>query len=188
MQRRALVSVTALATLLLLSTHATSVPPTRIEFSFDETFPNGFLTAFCGFPVFVHIEGAGTTTLHYDRNGQLVRELDTLATGATTTLFSPVALGGTGGSFTETTHAPSTFLYPNGADIGDTALIILNGVQRTSGPGGPRIVGREAYEGIIIDFTPDGVPVVDLVGVMSQSGQFDLGAVLQARCDAIAAP
>ncbi len=188
MQRHALVSVTALVTLLLLSTHATSVPPTRVEFAFDEIFPNGFLTDFCGFPVLVHVQGAGTTTLHYDQDGKLVRELDTLATGAITTIFSPVELGGTGKSFTDETHAPSTFLYPNGTAIGDTAIVILNGVQRTSGPGNPRIVGRESYEGVIIDYTADGVPVVDPVVLTSQHGQFDLATALQARCDALAGP
>ena len=70
MQRRALVSVTALATLLLLSTHATSAPPTRVDFAFDEIFPSGFLTAFCGFPVFVHVQGAGTTTLIVTLSGR----------------------------------------------------------------------------------------------------------------------
>ena len=188
MQRRALVSVTALATLLLLNTHATSAPPTRIDFAFDEIFPSPFLTDFCGFPVLVHVQGAGTTTLHYDQDGKLVRELDTLAQGATTTIFSPVGLGGTGKSFSDETHAPSTFLYPNGAEIGDTAIVILNGVQRTSGPGNPRIVGRESYEGVIIDYTPDGVPVVDPMVLTSQHGQFDLEAVLQARCVALTGP
>lgn len=183
--QRAFVSVTALATLLLVSTHATSVPPTRVGFAFDEIFPSEFLTAFCGFPVFVHVQGAGTTTLHYDQDENLVRELDTLAAGATTTIFSPVELGGTGESFTDEAHAPSTFLYPNGTDIGDTAIVILNGVQRTSGPGNPRIVGRESYEGVIIDYTPDGVPVVDPMVLTSQHGQFDLEAVLEARCDAL---
>jgi hypothetical protein len=33
----------------------------------------------------------------------------------------------------------------------------------------PRIVGREVYEGVIIDFTPDGVPIVDPIALISQS-------------------
>jgi YD repeat-containing protein len=185
--KRAFVSVTAVA-LLLLAAQAASMPPTRVDFAFDETFPSGFLPSFCGIPVFIHVQGGGTTTLHYDNDGNLIRELDTLAEGATTTIFSPVELGGTGKSFTDETHAPSTFLYPDGTDIGDAAIVILNGVQRTSGPGNPRIVGRESYEGVIIDYTPDGVPVVDPIVLVSQHGQFDLVAVLQARCDALAAP
>jgi hypothetical protein len=61
-------------------------------------------------------------------------------------------------------------------------------VQRTSGPGSPRIAGREVYEGVIVDFTPDGVPIVDPVALISQSGQFDLAAVLEARCAALTDP
>jgi hypothetical protein len=188
MQRRALISGMALAALLLFVSHAAATPPTRIDFAFDDTFPSGFLSAFCGIPVLVHIKGGGTTTLYDDKNGALVREHDTLAPGVTTTIFSPVEIGGTGESFTDVTHAPSMFLYPDGTDVGDTAIVILNGVQRTSGRGNPRIVGRESYEGVIIDYTPDGVPIVDPLILISQSGQFDLEAVLQARCEALGAP
>lgn len=174
--------------LFVFSVCAAAMPPTRIFFEFDETFPSDFLTDACGIPVWIHEQGAGTTTLHYDGNGQLVRELDSLAPGATATIFSPIELGGTGMSFTDVTHAPSTFLYADGTDIGDTAIVILNGVQRTSGPGNPRLVGRQVYEGVIIDFTPDGVPVVDPVNLISESGQFDAAAVLQARCAALSSP
>lgn len=187
MPARAFASAASLA-LFVFSVCAAAMPPTRISFEFDVTFPSDFLTDACGIPVWVHEQGAGTTTLHYDSDGQLVRELDTLAPGVTVTIFSPVELGGTGMSFTDVTHAPSTFLYADGTDIGDTAIVILNGVQRTSGPGNPRLVGRQVYEGVIIDFTPEGVPVVDPVNLISESGQFDVAAVLQARCAALSGP
>ena len=51
--------------------------------------------------------------------------------------------------------------------------MILNAVRRTSGPGNPRIVRHEVDEGVIVDFTPDGVPIVDTVAILLQSGQFD---------------
>jgi hypothetical protein len=188
MRRRALLAVIGFATLLLSVGSVDAAPPTFIQFEFDETFPNGFLTAFCGVPVFIHLVGAGTTTLHYDRSGALIREFDTLAPGLTTTIFSPLGAGGTGKSFTDVTRAVSTFLYPEGTEIGDPAIVIFNGVQRTSGPGNPRIVGREVYEGVVIDFTPDGVPIVDPVTLISQSGRFDLAAVLEARCAALTDP
>src|SRR5262245_26779803 len=188
MRRRALCTVTGLATLLLLVASVDAAPPTRIQFEFDETFLSGPLTAFCGVPVFIHVVGAGTTTLHYDKSGALIREFDAMAPGLTTTIFSPLGAGGTGKSFTDVTRAVSTFLYPEGTEIGDPAIAIFNGVQRTSGPGNPRIVGREVYEGVIVGFTPDGVPIVDPVTLISQSGQFDLAAVLQARCAALTDP
>lgn len=183
MERRALFSVAGLATLLLFVAPVAAAPPTRIAFAFDEVFPSGVLSALCGIPVWIHLQGGGTTTLFYDKSGiQVIRELDTLAEGAKTTIFSPVDLGGTGKSFTDITRGPTTFLYPEGTDIGDPAIVILNGVQRTSGPGNPRIVGHEVQQGVVIDFTPDGVPIVDTLAIISQSGQFDITAVLEARC------
>lgn len=187
-RRRALRAVSSVATLLLIVAPATAASPTRIPFEIDETFPSGSLTAVCGVPVWVHVEGGGTTTLFHDQSGQVSRELDTLAEGARTTIFSPLDAGGTGKSFTDVTHSPATFLYPQGTDIGDPATVIINGVQRTSGPGNPRIVGHEVFQGVIIGFTPDGVPIVDTVAIISQAGQFDVAAVLQARCAALIDP
>jgi len=190
MKLSALVALIGVAILLLLAVPTPAAPPTRIAFEIDATFPSGFLTAFCGIPVSIHVQGAGTTTLFYDQSGtQVIRELDTLAKGLTTTIFSPIdEPGGTGKSFTDATHSPTTFLYPEGTQIGAPAIVILNGVQRTSGPGNPRIVGHEVDEGVIVDFTSDGVPVVDTVAILSQSGQFDLEAVLEARCATLTGP
>src|SRR5437867_1620910 len=100
MEARVLFSVAGLATLLLFVAPVTAAPPTRIPFELDVTLPSGFLTAACGIPVYVHLQGGGTTTLYYDKSGtRVVRELDTLAEGLTTTIFSPVEQGGTGKSF-----------------------------------------------------------------------------------------
>lgn len=104
----------------------------------------------------------------------------------TTTIFSPVEQGGTGKSFTDVTRATTTFAYPEGTEIGDPAIVVFNGVQRTSGPGNPRLVGHQVYEGVIFDYTADGVPIVDLVALISESGQFDVSAVLDARCATLA--
>ena len=89
MRRRALFPVTGLAMLLLFVASVDAAPPTRIQFEFDVTFHNGFLTALCGVPVFIHLVGAGTTTLHYDKSGALIREFDTMAPGLTTTMAAP---------------------------------------------------------------------------------------------------
>lgn len=104
----------------------------------------------------------------------------------TTTIFSPVEQGGTGKSFTDVTRATTTFAYPEGTEIGDPAIVVFNGVQRTSGPGNPRLVGHQVYEGVIFDYTADGVPIFDLVALISESGQFDVSAVLDARCATLA--
>jgi YD repeat-containing protein len=86
MPARAFADAASLA-LFVFSVCAAAMPRTRISFQFDETFPSDFLTDACGIPVWIHEQGAGTTTLHYDSDGQLVRELDTLAPGATVTIF-----------------------------------------------------------------------------------------------------
>ena len=115
MERRLLFFASGLATLLLFVATVTAAPPTRIPFEFDETFPSDFLTAVCGIPVFLHVQGAGTTTLYYDKSGtQLVREHDTLAPGARSTIFSPVEIGGTGKSFTEVYARPIHVPVPRG--------------------------------------------------------------------------
>ena len=189
MKRRIVLSIISMASLLLSIGPVQADKPTFIQFEFDETFPSEFLTGLCGISVFVHLKGGGTTTLYYDKSGtQLIREHDTLAEGATTTIFSPVELGGTGKSFTDVTHGPSTFSYPEGTAIGDPAVVTLYGVERTSGPGNPRIVGRQVTAGVIIDYTADGVPIVDIVDLISLSGQFDVLATLEARCATLTNP
>ena len=176
MARRLLFALVGATTLLLPVTFAASAPPTRIPFEFDETFQSGFLTNQCGFPVIAHQVGTGTTTLFYDNTGTVVREFDTLR--LTTTYSSPDS----GKSFTEVIRAPAIFLYPEGNDVGDSAILIILGVQRTSGPGSPRNVGREVFEAVIVGMSPEGVPITDIVSSISQTGQFDVAAVAQARC------
>jgi hypothetical protein len=144
MSRCELFAIAGVATLLLCVAAVTADPPTRIPFEIDAMFPSVFLTAVCGIPVSFNLQGAETATLFYDQGGtQVIRELDTLAEGAATTIFSPLEAGSTGQSFTDVTHSPVTFLYPEGTVIGGPAIVITNGVQRTSGPGNPRIVGHE---------------------------------------------
>lgn len=161
---------------------ALAAPPTRVVFEVDETFPSDFLSVVCGTEVWVHLQGAGTTSLYYDKSGALQREFDRLAAGFISTIFAPA----TGKSFTEVLHNTTTFAYPNGTALGATAIVTTNGVQRTSGPGNPRIVGHQVFEGLIIDYTEDLVPIVDPVVLLQASGQFDVDAVIAARCAAIA--
>jgi hypothetical protein len=189
MARRALLTVySAAALLLLLSAAATATSPIRVPFQIDETFRSRFLTNNCGFPVFVHMEGTGMITLYYDKSGALIRELDMFANGLMSTYFSPVELGGTGKFFTEVLRSPTVILYPEGADVGDPAIVIMHGVQRTSGPGNARNVGREVDEALIIELTPEGAPIGAIVGTISQTGQFDVTSVVQARCALLGDP
>lgn len=177
MMKRCALYCAILGTLLL--GRADASPPTRIPFEFDDTFHSGFLSRTCGIPVYVHTQGAGIITLFYDAMGaQIIREIDTLPNGATTTYFSP----DTGRSLTQVVHTPVTYVYLGGTDIGDPVIAITNGVQFTSGTGNPRVVGHEMRDGAIVELTPEGFPIVELFDAVSQSGQFDINAVVRARC------
>src|SRR4029453_6027578 len=102
MKRGVLLAIACVAALLLCAAPVTANPPTRIPFEIDAMFPSAFLTAVCGIPVSFHPQGAETATLFYDQGRtQVIRELDTLAEGAATTIFSPLEAGSTGQSFTD---------------------------------------------------------------------------------------
>ena len=88
MRRLTCLIASSVATALLLVSTSAAAPPTRIPFEVDVTFPS-FFTSLCGVPVFLHVEGGGTTTLFYDQDGNVIRELDTAPGGIQFTLFSP---------------------------------------------------------------------------------------------------
>jgi hypothetical protein len=173
---------------LFLAAPVLAAPPTRIPLELDETFQSRFLSNACGVPVWVHIEGTGTITLFYSRNGALIRELQTYPQGVTSTYYSPVELGGTGKSLTQVIHSPITILYPDGTEIGDPAIAIYNGVQLTAGPGNARIVGHEVREAVIVGFTPEGTPLIEEGEAITQAGQFDVAPVVEARCELLTDP
>ncbi|HEY1325883.1 MAG TPA: hypothetical protein VGI14_03025 [Casimicrobiaceae bacterium] len=172
----------------LVAAAANATPPARVPFDINDTFRSRFLSNVCGFPVMVHMQATGTVKLFRDNDGVLMREIDMSATGFVNTYFSPIQLGGTGKSFTETLRSPTIILYPEGAEPGDPAIVILHGVQRTSGPGNPLNAGREVDEAVVVELSSDGAPVDDIVGTISQDGQFEVLPVAQARCAALGGP
>jgi hypothetical protein len=189
MARLALLAASAVATLLLMAAEATASPPTRITLNIDATFASPFLTGLCGIPVSLHEQGTVTVTLFYDQSGAVIRELDTIPGGFSVTRFSPADEGGTGKSSTSVEHTSYKTLYPEGTALGDPAIIIATGLQRTSGPGNPRFVGRQVFEAVIVGETLEGIPVADPVALISQSGQFgDPEAFFQAVCDTLTDP
>jgi len=192
MARLALLAASAVATLLwLMAAEATASSPTRITLDIDETFASPFLTSLCGIPVSLHEQGTVTVTLFYDASGtQVIRELDTLPGGFTVTRFSPAdEEGGTGKSSTSVEHTSYKTLYPEGTALGDPAIIIATGLQRTSGPGNPRFVGRQVFEAVIIGETLEGIPIAEPVDVISQAGQFgNAEAFFEAVCASLTDP
>jgi hypothetical protein len=78
---------------------------------------------------------------------------------------------------------PVRILYPEGTDLGDPGIIIITGAIDFAAPGGPVIAGRQVLEGVIVDYTPEGIPFVDPVEELSTSGHFpEFEAFAAARC------
>ena len=57
------------------ATAALAVPPTQTSVYVNETFENAELTAKCGFPVQVHLDGILKVITSYDRAGTPVRQI-----------------------------------------------------------------------------------------------------------------
>ena len=184
MIHRASSALTSAALLLALVVPAGATPPDRISFAIDETFQSGFLSSRCGTPVWVHVQGTGTMLSFYEKSGQLIREMEVMPGGATRTYYAPA----TGKMFTQTVHTPTTYLFPEGVFEGAPALAIYHGVQHTSGPGSPRLVGREVREAFIDGITAEGAPLVSVGDPIWQAGQFNVGPVAASRCALLTAP
>jgi hypothetical protein len=135
--------------------------------------------------VFTTKQGTGTATLFYDNSGGLVREIDVMPGGLRSTYYAPQ----TGKSFTETIHTPIIWLFPDGAYEGAFALRIVHGVQLTAGPlGTALVVGREVDEAIVTGISLDGIPELDVGNAISLAGQFDIEALIDARCALLTDP
>jgi hypothetical protein len=170
--------VLGLVAALVFSSSGTANPPTRFTFSLDDTFPALATSAVCGFDVFVHIEGTATAQLFYDQNGVLIRELDTNPS-LQTTFFAP----STGASFTFPAGGSFVQDYVNGTAIGSTLVATLTGYIGGTGSTAPN-AGRIVFESVIVDISPEGIPVVDLVSEISSSGHFNEDTAA-ARCAAL---
>ena len=162
MRKLALLSTVVAFVIGLAAVPSVAGPPTQLFLEDDITFPSGGLTAACGFPVFVSIQGGIHIMLRMDRNGVLT-ETDTQSKWALT-LSAPTQ--GTSFSYK---FGPSKWVYPEGAVLGGPAIIYANGVD-VRYPGVPAEAGRTVIRGEIIDIRPDGVPVADFVEVLSESG------------------
>lgn len=155
-------------------------PPTHLFLEDDASFQSGGLTAACGFPVFITLEGGIHIMLRTDRDGVL-HELDTFSDWSVT--FSAPTQG-TSFSFK---FGPATFVYPEGTAVGAPAIITVRGID-TRIPGFPAQAGRTVFLGEVIDISPEGVPIADFVDVISQAGnQLPPGEGVAAICSALTA-
>ena len=168
---RRLAAFLTLAAALLLPAAATAAPTLRLSFPIDEAFPADGLTALCGVPVWIHVEGEDQVTYFYDANGQIVRELD-YSPGFRFTIYSPVEDGGTGRTFTYPSTVQLHVDYPHGTTVGSPAIITVTGLTGFAAPGVAG-AGRSVFEGVVSD-TSDGLPHLDWpTAVLSVVGSYN---------------
>lgn len=126
-----------------------------IDVSHHEPILKGFLSEYCGFDVYVQGEGSLDVTLHYNGDGRIVRENYSSA-GASVTYSAPL----TGRSYRFPWMPREEFVYPGGAVIGGTAIYRITGMI-VNHPGIPPEAGLLSVQGTVVDFTPDGAPLVE---------------------------
>lgn len=168
MHKLALSLAVATTAVGLLAAPTAAGPPTQLFFEDDAMFQSGGLTAACGFPVFITIKGGIHIMLRTDRNGVL-HELDTFSDWSFT--FSAPSQGT---SFSQK-FGPATFVYPEGTAPGAPSIVTIRGVD-THVAGFPAQAGRTVFLGEVLFVTPEGVPVVDPISVISQTGNQLSGA------------
>ena len=160
----------------------------QIAIQVHDSFTAPFMSAACGVPVTITIDGVARVNLTRNSSGLVVKEHDVL-TSFTATFASPLALGGTGLSFTNRSPGLATFEYGDGAVIGSSAVITLVGLQGpAAGAGSSITAGYQQLTGTVIGFSPEGVPVVDFDGpVSSEHGRWPsfFDVVLAERCAAL---
>jgi len=144
----------------------------------DFTYPLGYYSQLCGFPVQFRLSGAIDSTIFFDRSGSVVREVDTQP-GAKETFSSPY------GSFSFPFASTLVTTYTNGAAVGSPAVATGEGLGGKV-PGIPADAGQITYQGVVVDESPSGIPIVGFAGVLSMHGHAnDPAAADAAICAAL---
>lgn len=182
---RRIILLLAVALLALIGAGAASSAPravhlqNAIDLSISVTDP--VLSEICGFDAMLTVSGAYDVTLIYDDAGLVAREIDTTPAG---TLTWSSAYGSISFPMAQT----STATYPGGATIGSTANFTLNGLF-TRVPGVPPEAGIQIVtNAIVVDFTPEGVPLVEATGastIIDRGIRQEGNALVAAICAAL---
>jgi hypothetical protein len=165
----------------LAAAPAQATRPSHFSEPVNLTFPEDYLTDFCGFEVFRSFVGTLKSTLLYDGSGKVIREIDTQP-GATLSFYSPE----TGKSFSFPFAAILRTDYTNGAALGSEAVSYGSGLSLKV-PGISAHAGRAVFSSVVVDHTPYGVPIVAFTGIISWVGhENDPDEVDAAFCEALA--
>jgi hypothetical protein len=171
---------TALA-LLAIAASATGAGAQKLSFDVDENFYAPFTSDLCGIEVWIRFEGRVVVTVISDKDGAVVRELDTQP-GFTTTFYSPE----TGKSFRFPEAIVWHWEYPEGAYPGAPVQGMATGMHGRGGKvtdAGRVLFAGEVWDVVEIDGVP--LPLIDFWPV-GGSGRFaDEVTYLAGRCEAL---
>ena len=137
----------------------------HVQDEIDFTFPLPGLTNACGYPVLSSIVGKVNIVVTYDADGHPVREVDSGV--VTRTIFAPST--GRAVSFPFSLNAVADYAPDGTAIVQATGLFVNAHI-----PGDPQLrflAGREVWSAVIVEIRPDGVPIFELVDLLSRTGR-----------------
>jgi hypothetical protein len=157
--RRLLVFIIVAVSALAVPATSSAVRAVHLQDAVDisNSFQSSLLSGACGFSVTVTVSGALDETLIYNDAGLVVRQIEN--TPAATVTFSSLY-----GSFSFPSAVTSHYSYAGGATLGSTANFTSSGLLRFGRvPGfGASNAGIDIVaNAVVVDFTPEGIPVVD---------------------------
>ena len=121
-------------------------------------------TAVCGFEIRGHFVGESHWTVFYDKDGNIVKEVDTFPS-LKVTVYRP----GTDQSYTSAQPAVLIAYYTDNAVVGSTARVFSAGLfERIPGIGMEG--GRLEFNAVVVDIDDAGVPLIQFVSLISESG------------------
>ncbi len=170
MRRGLLVGILALLGAMALASTA-SARSQHYTFPIEDEFVAEGLSDVCGFEVRGSVQGTVRVTLILDREGNVVREVDTF-TGTFT--FSS-----DNGSFSFPLAQPAIFDYGEGAELGGTATVTLVGLAGHVPGFIPSDAGRLVFQGTIVGFD-ENIPIVEDFELLDQRGNFQEGEEIDA--------
>jgi hypothetical protein len=178
-----LVALLALGGGLLAAAPAWATPPKQLhQVPFNFSIHDDALSDACGFDVFDVLAGNIDTTLFYDQSGTLVREIDT-----SPSLTFSLAAPSTGKSIGSRSPAVLITDYTGGGALGTPAVASLTGLSLMLQPG-VMFTGNQVFDAVVVDHSPEGVPIIEFTNMISESGNFFSGDLAGVVCPALSDP
>jgi hypothetical protein len=177
-----LVALLALGGGTLAATPAWATPPQHFHTQLNISERDDALSEACGFDVFFVFAANVNTTLFYDQGGTLVRQIATFPTG--TLGFAAPSTGKSIGSSSVSVLIAD---YTGGGAVGTAAVARVTGLTFMLQPG-VMLTGRQVFDAVVVDHTPEGVPVLEFTNLISESGNFFSGDAAPLVCAALSGP